>query len=135
MTTPEAPLTARNARTGVLLADRVTRTHGGASAARGLLGRAGLQAGEGLWILGCMGVHTFGMRFAIDVAYLNAELRVHHLIHGMRPNRVARISPRTETVLELPAGTLAASGTQRGDWLRFERAAHATNVDTPLPTG
>jgi uncharacterized membrane protein (UPF0127 family) len=109
----------RNLRTGKVLGDRVWRTRGGREGARGLLGRQGLTAGEGLWIVGSMGVHSFGMRFPIDVAYLDGELRVVHLIEHMRPNRCGRISLRTETVLELPSGTLAETGTRQGDRLEL----------------
>lgn len=121
MTDARAALRVRNARTGAVLAERVERTEGGASAARGLLGRSGLRPGEALWLVGCMGVHTLGMRFAIDVVHLDGELRVRHLVEAMKPNRLGRVSPRTETVLELPAGVLAASDTRRGDRLVFER--------------
>jgi hypothetical protein len=109
----------RNARNGELLGDRVQRTRGGGQAARGLLGRAGLEPGEGLWIVGSMGVHSFGMRFPIDVAYLDGDLRVLHVIAGLKPNRIGRVSLRTETVLELPAGTLAATETRKGDRLEI----------------
>jgi hypothetical protein len=107
----------RNPRTGAILGDRVRRTRGGREVAKGLLGREGLAPGEGLWIVGTMGVHTFGMRFPIDVAYLDGDLRIVHVIEGMRPGRIGRLSLRTDTVLELPAGTLAATGTRKGDQL------------------
>jgi uncharacterized membrane protein (UPF0127 family) len=109
----------QNVRTGQLLGDRIQRTRGGREAAKGLLGRAGLEPGEGLWIVGTLGVHTFGMRFPIDVAYLDGDLRVLHAVHGMKPGRVGRISFRAETILELPAGTLAATDTRRGDRLEI----------------
>jgi uncharacterized protein len=111
----------RNARNGRLLGDRIERTRSGREAAKGLLGRAGLESGEGLWIVGTLGVHTFGMRFPIDVAYLDGDLRVLHAVHGMRPGRIGRISLRAETVLELPAGTLAATDTRKGDLLEIRR--------------
>lgn len=53
------------------------------------------------------------MRFPIDVAYLDRELRVVHAIEGMKPRRIARVSLRTETVLELAPGTLSATGTRK----------------------
>ena len=109
----------RNARNGRLLGERVLRTRGGREAAKGLLGRGGLEPGEGLWILGTMGVHSFGMRFPIDVAYLDGDLRIVHVIENMRPGRIGRLSLRTETVLELPAGTLAATETRQGDQLEI----------------
>jgi uncharacterized membrane protein (UPF0127 family) len=109
----------RNVRNGRLLGDHVQRTRGGREAAKGLLGRGGLESGEGLWILGTMGVHSFGMRFPIDVAYLDGDLRIVHVIENMRPGRIGRFSLRTETVLELPAGTLAATETRKGDRLEI----------------
>jgi hypothetical protein len=109
----------RNTRTGKLLGDRIRRTAGGRQAAKGLLGRDALEPGEGLWIVGILGVHTFGMRFPIDVAYLDGDLRVLHVIEGMKPGRIGRLSLRTETVLELPAGTLAATETRKGDRLEI----------------
>jgi hypothetical protein len=72
-----------------------------------------------------MGVHSFGMRFEIDVAYLDGGFRIVHLIHAMRPNRLARLSFRTESVLELPAGVLAATDTRKGDRIALRRAEPA----------
>jgi uncharacterized protein len=109
----------RNARNGRLLGDRIERTRGGQQAAKGLLGREGLEPGEGLWIVGILGVHSFGMRFPIDVAYLDGDLRILHVIESMKPGRIGRLSLRTETVLELPAGTLAATETRKGDGLEI----------------
>ncbi|HEY7529663.1 MAG TPA: DUF192 domain-containing protein [Gemmatimonadota bacterium] len=94
-----------------------------------MLGRTGLEPGEGLWFPGSMGVHSFGMRFAIDVAYLDGEFRVVHLIHAMRPNRLARLSFRTDSVLELPAGVLAATDTRKGDRIALRRADPAGRRD------
>ena len=107
------------ARNGRLLGDRVERTRGGRQAAKGLLGREGLEPGEGLWIVGILGVHSFGMRFPIDVAYLDGDLRILHVIESMKPGRIGRLSLRAETVLELPAGTLAATETRKGDRLEI----------------
>ena len=130
--TPAAPLLqVRNARTGRPLADRVRRTHGGWQGARGLLGRGGLAPGEALWIVGSLGVHSFGMRFPIDVLYLDGELRVLHALAPLAPNRLGPISLRCESVLELPAGTLAASGTRLGDALAFARRVEARSGGSP----
>jgi uncharacterized membrane protein (UPF0127 family) len=86
----------------------------------GLLKHAGLAPGEGLWIVPCEGVHTFAMKFTIDVVFLNRK----HKILKIRPNMVKRriaLSLLAHSVLELPAGTLDATGTQRGDQLEFEK--------------
>jgi uncharacterized membrane protein (UPF0127 family) len=60
------------------------------------------RAGPGLLIPRCSSVHTFGMRFALDLVFLNAEGRVIELRRGVPPRRVIRC-PGAEAVLELPS--------------------------------
>jgi uncharacterized membrane protein (UPF0127 family) len=76
---------------------------------------AKFPAGSGLWIVPCRGVHTFGMRFPIDVLYLDAENRVIYLEEGLRPWRIAPVRLKAVTVVELPPGTVASSQTTFGD--------------------
>ncbi len=116
-------LSARNTSRSTVLATnvRVADTH--LTRGVGLLGRKGLAPGEALWIVPCHGVHTWGMRFSIDVLALDAEGRV----VGMAPDTPAwrmRLFGRraTASVLELAAGVVAGSGTQLGDRIAFERA-------------
>jgi uncharacterized membrane protein (UPF0127 family) len=71
-----------------------------------------------LLITPCEGVHTWGMRFAIDVLYLNREKRVIKIRSNMRPWRLS-LCLRARSVLELPAGTAHESGTKAGDQLVF----------------
>ncbi len=87
----------------------------------GLLGRSGLAAGEGLHLLPCGSVHTWFMRFTIDVLYLDRDGRVVKAVPALRPFRWSWGGRRAHSVLELPAGTIAASGTRPGDALAFER--------------
>jgi uncharacterized protein len=84
---------------------------------RGLMGTAAAEfrAGDGLWIVPCRGVHTFAMNFPIDVIYLDARKRVVHVEQNLRPWRVAKVSLRTASVLELPGDTLRSSQTAVGD--------------------
>lgn len=82
---------------------------------KGLLGRGELPPGEGLWIKPCNSVHTFGMRFPIDVAFLDRDMQVVALSKTLRPNRVAPFCSRACSVLELPAGTLDAAVTVVGN--------------------
>jgi uncharacterized membrane protein (UPF0127 family) len=83
----------------------------------GLMGRdvAHFPAGDGLWIVPSRGVHTFAMKFPIDVIYLDAKQRVVHLEQDLKPWRVAPVSLRAASVLELPMSTLQTSGTGMGD--------------------
>ncbi|HEX6505524.1 MAG TPA: DUF192 domain-containing protein [Terriglobales bacterium] len=71
--------------------------------------------GSGLWIVPCRGVHTFGMRFAIDVVYLNAEQKVVYVQENLRPWRMAPVRWSAVSVVELPPGTIGQTQTGVGD--------------------
>ena len=86
----------------------------------GLLNRSSLEPGEGLWIDPCEAVHCFGMKFAIDVLYLDRNKKVRKIRPDMKPWRISFCLP-ARSVLELPAGTANRTGTQPGDQLVFER--------------
>jgi hypothetical protein len=103
-----------------MLAERADVADTSAKRRTGLLKHKGLAPGEGLWIVPCEGVHTFAMKFAIDVVFLNRK----HKILKIRPNMVRSriaLSLLAHSVLELPAGTLEQTGTERGDQLELER--------------
>ena len=89
----------------------------------GLLGRRGLEPGEGLWIRPSSGVHTVGMRFPIDVIGLDRELRIVRLWRELVPYRVTSVSFRLKSVIELSAGQIAASGSEIGDVVTIFGAA------------
>lgn len=78
---------------------------------RGLLGRDGLDGA--LMLTPCTSVHTFRMRFAIDVAYLDRELRVLD-VHTMPPGRLGLPRLRSRHVLEAEAGAMAEWGVRPG---------------------
>ncbi len=84
----------------------------------GLLDRSGLDAGEGLLLKPCSSVHCFFMRFAIDVAFLDAEGKVLKVYDSMKPWRASTIVRGAKQTLELPAGVLSASDTVVGDVLQ-----------------
>lgn len=86
----------------------------------GLLKHSGLSSGEGLWIAPCEAVHTIGMKFAIDVVFLDKERRVLKVRESMGRWRFAA-SLRAHSVLELPAGTIGETKTSVGDQLEFEK--------------
>ena len=86
----------------------------------GLSKHSGLEPGEGLWIAPCEGVHTFGMKFPIDVIFLSKKKVVLKTRPDMGKRRLA-LSLRAYSVLELPAGILAETGTIAGDQLEFEK--------------
>jgi uncharacterized protein len=82
----------------------------------GLLRHSGLAPGEGLLIAPCEAVHTFGMKFPIDVVFLDKAKRVVKVSPHLRRSRIA-FRLRAAYVLELPAGTIAQTGTIKGDQL------------------
>ena len=85
----------------------------------GLLGRDGLQPGEGMLIKPASSVHTMFMRFPIDVVFLDRAHRIVGIAHTLRPWRAAG-ARRAKAALELPAGTAAAHGLEVGDVLTIE---------------
>lgn len=130
------PLRVRNLDTGAVIADRVAVAATHATRAVGLLNRSGLEPGEGLWIVPSRGVHTFWMRFTIDVVALDQGGVVIDRVAHLKPWRMRLPRRGTAGVLELPAGTLDRSGTRLGHRIEFETAAPraATGpVTVPLP--
>lgn len=91
---------------------------------KGLLGRDALAPGEGLWIRPCEAVHTFWMRFPIDLVYLDRKKRIRKLVSAVPAWRVSACL-HAHSVLELPPGTIRGSGTQVGDTLEFSEAIPA----------
>ncbi|HWT71942.1 MAG TPA: DUF192 domain-containing protein [Oxalicibacterium sp.] len=85
---------------------------------RGLLGRPRLQAGEGMMINECRLVHTLGMAYPLDLAFLDHAGRIRKLLCNVRPARLAG-SLQAERTLELAPGTLAAIELKHGDLLTW----------------
>ena len=81
---------------------------------RGLLGRGGLEPGEGMRFEPGGAIHTMFMRFAIDVVFLDRDDRVLKVVHSLRPWRFARAGG-TRALVELRAGTLAGLDVHSGD--------------------
>ena len=86
----------------------------------GLLKHTSLAPGEGLWIAPCESVHTFFMKFPIDLVYLDKRLRVRKVRHAVRPWRLSACLT-AHSVLELPAGSVAETGTVAGDELTMDK--------------
>jgi uncharacterized membrane protein (UPF0127 family) len=83
----------------------------------GLMGRRELPAGAGLYLRPCSSIHMFFMRFPIDVAFVDNDLRVVRVYHGLRPWRMSRVVRRAKAAIELPSGALARAGVNVGDLL------------------
>ena len=86
---------------------------------RGLLGRKSLNPQEGLILRPCNSIHTFFMRFPIDVVFLDRYDLVIKVYHSLSAWRISRTFFRSAMCLELPAGALTQSRTQEGDRLQI----------------
>ncbi|MCM8801108.1 MAG: DUF192 domain-containing protein [Candidatus Omnitrophica bacterium] len=86
---------------------------------KGLLGRKEIKKGQALIIKPCNSIHTFFMRFSIDVIFVDKDNRIIETIISLKPFRLTRLYPRAAFVIELPAGVIQASLTQTGDILWF----------------
>jgi uncharacterized membrane protein (UPF0127 family) len=102
-----------------VVASRVSLAITSVERRRGLLGRNSMDPDEGMYIVPTQWIHMFGMRFAIDVAFLSSSGRVLFVHHALKPNRLSRLVWRAEGALELPAGTLRASRTMVGDTIEL----------------
>ena len=90
---------------------------------RGLGGRAGLAPGEGLLLRPCRAVHMMGMKFPLDVAFLDKGNRVVARYPRLLPGARTRWHRSALAVLELPAGTLDETGTMEGDLVEYQEEA------------
>jgi hypothetical protein len=84
---------------------------------KGLLGKLRLNSNQGLWVLPSNGIHTIGLRFAIDLIYLDGDDRVIKVIESFGTFRIGPLCMDCASVLELPTRTIYHSHTQVGDHL------------------
>jgi uncharacterized membrane protein (UPF0127 family) len=101
---------------GTVACERCTVAHRMWPRMRGLLGRRGLDSGEGLLIRPAPSIHTFFMRFPIDVVFLSRQGEVLKVAERVRPWR-ARSCRHSYAVLELAAGEAGRRGIAVGDRL------------------
>lgn len=115
-----------NRTRNVSLADRALIADTSETRRTGLLKHTSLEAGEGLWITPCEGVHTFAMKFTIDIIYLGKRQKEDRLFKVLKlRNRMVKsrlsLCLTASSVVELPEGTIENSGTQPGDLLELEK--------------
>jgi uncharacterized protein len=113
-----------------VLADNVEVANRAATRRKGLLGRTHLTAGEALWIVPCESVHTFFMRFPIDIVYLDRSRKVRKVRANVPPWRIS-VCFLAHSVIELATGSVLASRTTPGDQLDF--LAGDAHIPSPNP--
>lgn len=111
---------ARNLRNGKELSNNVIVAYRLLKRMKGLLGKSELPIGEALWIKPCISIHTFFMKFPIDVLFLDKTNQVIAIIKNMLPNRLTRLYPKASSVFELPAGMIEATSTEVGDKIELK---------------
>ena len=120
---------------GARLGDRILVATG-VAAMRGLLGRNGMEPGEGLYFPSAPfgALHSIGMRFPFDALYLDRRGRVRRVLHEVRPGRLCPWDLLTVAALELPAGV--AREVRVGDTVAIrpmpDEAANMAGVGGPL---
>jgi len=113
----DTAVTVSNVTTNRVLGDRIVVAETSLSRMIGLLGKSGLQVGEGLLIYPSQSIHTVAMRFPIDVIFADGGWRVTHLHPGLVPYRMTALHWRARCAIELPAGMIAETSTRVGDQL------------------
>lgn len=98
----------------------------------GWIGRRTLAAGEGLCLLPCNAIHTFGMRVPIDAVFIDRTLRVVRCVTDLPPRRLA-LAWRAVAVIEMPAGGAARAGLRPGVRLASGRPDTGAAAPAPVP--
>ena len=110
----------RNQTRATVLAEAAEKADTSAKRRTGLLKHKRLDPGDGLWIVPCESVHTFFMKFPIDLVYLDRALKVRKVCNAVPAWRLS-MCLSAHSILELPAGVIEATGTTVGDELAIEK--------------
>ncbi len=115
-------LCIRNDTRGSLLASDAGLATKAGERWRGLIGRDSLEPGGALIIPRCRQVHTFGMRFTIDVLFIDGSGTVVRVCRGLPPRHISPVAWKARQAIELPAGTLDRTETVQGDRVTLQDA-------------
>lgn len=107
---------------GNILLGRCTYSAGFLFRMVGLLRHKGLDHDEGIWLKPCKQIHMFGMRFAIDVIFLDQENKVVHICDSIEPWKVSRYVRRARSAIECQAGLVRQHGLKLGQQLTLTKA-------------
>ncbi|MBM4036227.1 MAG: hypothetical protein FJ291_31210 [Planctomycetes bacterium] len=124
-TKQDPPMICRNLTKGNVVVSRLAIATSWDDRRRGLLGRTSLEPGEGMLLDPCRSVHTIGMKFPIDIVFLDRDMKVVGLKAEVKPGSLNNTCLKARSTLELPAGTAAARRLELGDALQVLRADKA----------
>lgn len=111
----------RHSDSGALLGARVEVADGPLSRLKGLIGRDELNDGEGLLLTPCQAVHMYGVRFPVDVVFLDDTYAVVAVYQALEPGTRTQTHREARYALKLPVGSIAKAGLGLGDRLEVER--------------
>lgn len=114
-----------NVTKGTNLSQKVTIADNVLARSAGLLGTTQPDIQKALYLVPCKAVHTFGMKYSLDVVFLDIQGRVVKLVENLRPNQMTSLVPRANCALELPPDTIAANPIAVGDELYVIVDEHA----------
>ena len=117
------------AKDGCVVIPRVETAQGFVARMKGLLGRDSLPNGHAMFFRNCSVVHTFGMRFRLDLLFLDRDGVIVRFVSGVCPSRIVWGGPKAASLLEAEAGWMGRCGLDVGDRLVFgdeERAGHTS---------
>jgi uncharacterized membrane protein (UPF0127 family) len=91
----------------------------------GLLHTPSLSRGEGLYIAPCNQIHMFGMKYAIDVVFLDRSSRVAGVCHSIEPGQISSMFNKAHACVELPSGIIRDTATEVGDEIEVGKSSEA----------
>ena len=109
-----------NKSKNIVLAEDASNADNPFKRMKGLLGKKEFMLGKALILKPCNSIHTFFMRFPIDVLFINKENKVIAFLPSFKPFRLTRIYPASSSVIEFPSGTLKPNLVERGDIIALE---------------
>ncbi len=112
-----------NETRGTVLGRKVVVADSAWSRLKGFLLRPPPRSGEGILLTPCNAIHTWGMRFPLDVVYLDASGQVLKIVQNLPPWTTSGRVSKGRYVLEVPVGTIEATGTDVGDICSWTRTA------------
>ncbi|RXJ01963.1 DUF192 domain-containing protein [Anaerobacillus alkaliphilus] len=107
-----------NGSNGKILAEDLKVADTFLSRLRGLMFTDTLPSNCALHIIPCRSIHSFFMNYAIDVVYLNANMQIVAIDEAVAPGKIGKLHKGTISVVELPAGKVAATETRVGNYLQ-----------------
>jgi uncharacterized membrane protein (UPF0127 family) len=110
----------RNRDTGSMIARSVLEANSFFKRLRGLMFTASLKDDCALHLTPCRSVHTFFMKYPIDVVYLDALGIIVGFDERLEPNRLGTVVPHTRSVIELPAGRIREASLRIGQLLEIQ---------------